>query len=186
LSLFLLFSLPLFAQRSVSGTITSGNAPVPGVTVSVKGSSTGTTSDEAGKFSLNVPANAILVFTHINYIPREIPVPASGTMDVSLEPESSNLGEVSVVGYNAQRKATVTGSISQVKGADIVKSPQPNISNSLAGRFSGIMINNRGGEPGYDGSSFTIRGLATTGNNDVLIVVDGVPGQVGGLERLNP
>ncbi|GEP97344.1 SusC/RagA family TonB-linked outer membrane protein [Chitinophaga cymbidii] len=186
MSLFLLFSLPLFAQRSVSGTITSGNAPVPGVTVSVKGASTGTTSDEAGKFSLNVPANAILVFTHINYIPREMPVPASGTLDVSLEPESSNLGEVIVVGYNAQRKATVTGSISQVKGADIVKSPQPNISNSLAGRFSGIMINNRGGEPGYDGSSFTIRGLATTGNNDVLIVVDGVPGQVGGLERLNP
>ncbi|WP_315821439.1 TonB-dependent receptor plug domain-containing protein [Paraflavitalea speifideaquila] len=68
----------------------------------------------------------------------------------------------------------------------MVKSPQPNLSNSLAGRFSGIVINNRSGEPGYDGSSFTIRGLATTGNNDVLIVVDGVPGQVGGLERLNP
>src|SRR5690606_40396414 len=68
---------------------------------------------------------------------------------------------------------------------DIVASPQPNISNSLAGRFSGLIANNRGGEPGYDGSSYSIRGLATTGNNDVLVVIDGVPGQVGGLDRLD-
>lgn len=184
--MFLLFSMPLFAQQPVSGTITSGNTPVPGVTVSVKGSSAGTTSDEQGKFSLQAAAGAVLVFTHINYVAREMPVPASGKLDVQLEPVSSNLGEIIVVGYNSQRKATVTGSISQVKGADIVKSPQPNVSNSLAGRFSGIVINNRGGEPGYDGSTFTIRGLATSGSNDVLVVVDGVPGQVGGLERLNP
>ena len=61
-----------------------------------------------------------------------------------------------------------------------------NISNSLAGRFSGMIINNRSGEPGFDGSGIRIRGFATTGNNDVLIVVDGVPGQIGGLESLNP
>jgi TonB-dependent SusC/RagA subfamily outer membrane receptor len=80
----------------------------------------------------------------------------------------------------------LTGSVSDVKGSEIVKSPQPNLSNSLAGRFSGFIANNRGGEPGYDGSSYTIRGLASTGNNDVLIVVDGIPGQIGGLERLDP
>src|SRR4029079_19467712 len=85
-----------------------------------------------------------------------------------------------------QKKATVTGSISVVKGSDVVKSPQPNLSNSLAGRASGIILTNRSGEPGYDGSGILIRGLATTGSNDVLIVVDGVPGQIGGLERLNP
>ncbi|ULT25130.1 TonB-dependent receptor plug domain-containing protein [Sphingobacterium sp. E70] len=73
-----------------------------------------------------------------------------------------------------------------MKGKDIVKSPQPNLSNSLAGRFSGVVINNRSGEPGYDGSSITVRGQATTGSNDVLVVVDGVPGQIGGLERLDP
>ncbi|WP_295124841.1 TonB-dependent receptor [uncultured Chitinophaga sp.] len=186
LSLLLLSGLTTFAQSPVSGTVKSADGPLPGVTVAVKGSNTGTTTNSQGKYTLNAPANATLVFTFIGFLGQEVAVPASGQVDVTLEAEDAKLGEVIVVGYNSQRKATLTGSISQVKGADIIKSPQPNVSNSLAGRFSGIVINNRGGEPGYDGSSFTIRGLATTGNNDVLIVVDGVPGQVGGLERLNP
>ncbi|UYQ95833.1 TonB-dependent receptor [Chitinophaga horti] len=184
LPLLILGCLPAFAQQSVSGTVRSAEGPLPGVSVGVKGATSGTTTNETGKFTLNVPANATLVFTYLGFVTKELP--ASANMDVVLETEDAKLGEVVVVGYNAQRKATVTGSISQVKGADLVKSPAANVSNSLAGRFSGIVINNRGGEPGYDGSSFTIRGLATTGNNDVLIVVDGVPGQVGGLERLNP
>lgn len=185
-SLLCFLHLSLFAQEPVTGTVRSGEAPVAGVTVTVKGTQTVALTDEAGKFSLNAPANATLIFTHVNYNPLERQVPRTGALDVQLELLSNSLGEVVVVGYNAQKKATVTGSISVVKGSDLVKSPQANVSNSLAGRFSGIVINNRGGEPGYDGSSFTIRGLATTGNNDVLIVVDGVPGQVGGLERLNP
>lgn len=185
-SLFCFLHLSLFAQQSVTGTVRSGEAPVAGVTVTVKGTQTSALTNEEGKFSINAPANATLVFTHVNYTPQERRVTGSGALDIHMELLNNSLGEVVVVGYNTQKKATVTGSISVVKGADLVKSPQPNLSNSLAGRFSGIVINNRGGEPGYDGSSFTIRGLATTGNNDVLIVVDGVPGQVGGLERLNP
>jgi len=185
-SLFCFLHFSLFAQQSVTGTIRSGDAPVAGVTVTVKGTQTAVLTDETGKFSINAAADATLVFTHVNYNPLERQIPRSGTLDVQLELLNNSLGEVIVVGYNAQKKATLTGSISVVKGSDLVKSPQANVSNSLAGRFSGIVINNRGGEPGYDGSSFTIRGLATTGNNDVLIVVDGVPGQVGGLERLNP
>lgn len=182
--LFLFLCLPAFARQQVTGTVRSSEGPLPGVSVGVKGTGTGTTTNDQGKFSLSAPAGATLVFTYVGFVTKELP--ASGNLDVTLEAEDAKLNEVVVVGYNTQRKATLTGSISQVKGADIVKSPQPNVSNSLAGRFSGIVINNRGGEPGYDGSSFTIRGLATTGNNDVLIVVDGVPGQVGGLERLNP
>ncbi|HTJ53144.1 MAG TPA: TonB-dependent receptor, partial [Cyclobacteriaceae bacterium] len=117
---------------------------------------------------------------------QEVTVGTQTTFDVHLEADIETLSEIVVVGYGEQKKETLTGSISQVKGADLVKSPQTNLSNSLAGRFSGIIANNRGGEPGYDGSSYTIRGLATTGNNDVLVVVDGIPGQLGGLERLNP
>lgn len=185
-SLFCFLHLSLFAQQSVTGTVKSGDAPVAGVTVTIKGTKTSTLTNEEGKFSIDAPAEATLVFSHVNYNSLERQVPISGALDIHLELLNNSLGEVVVVGYNTQKKATLTGSISVVKGADIVKSPQPNLSNSLAGRFSGIVINNRGGEPGYDGSSFTIRGLATTGNNDVLIVVDGVPGQIGGLERLNP
>lgn len=184
---FLLFLITsaVFAQQSVSGVVRSGDTAVAGVTVTVKGTSTATKTDEQGHFSISAPANGTLLFTHINYNPVSQKV-SGGSMTVQLELMNANMGEVVVVGYNTQKKATLTGSISTVKGGDLVKSPQPNLSNSLAGRFSGLVINNRSGEPGYDGSSFTIRGLATTGNNDVLIVVDGVPGQVGGLERLNP
>jgi TonB-linked SusC/RagA family outer membrane protein len=183
-----LFTIDLIAQNQlqVTGTVSSKGVPLQDVTVSVKGSSASTLSDAQGKFSINAPANGTLVFSFVGKTTLEISLNGRSSVQVELEDESVNLGEVVVVGYNSQRKATLTGSISVVKGSDLVKSPQPNVSNSLAGRFSGLIINNRSGEPGYDGSSFTIRGLATTGNNDVLIVVDGVPSQIGGLERLNP
>lgn len=182
---FQLLSLSGFAQQVITGTVRSADGPVPGVTVQVKGASTAAITDGTGKFSINAAGNVTLVVSHMSYVTKEV-VPGPGELVINLELKNAELGEIVVVGYNAQKKATITGSISVIKGADILKSPQPNVSNSLAGRFSGIVINNRSGEPGYDGSSFTIRGLATTGNNDVLIVVDGVPGQIGGLERLNP
>jgi TonB-linked SusC/RagA family outer membrane protein len=181
---FHLISVSLFAQTTVQGKVTSAEGPVAGVTVTIKGTQTSTVTDADGKFSMQAPEKAILVFTSVNHVSQEMA--ASGNMSITLAVSKIDLSEVVVVGYNTQKKATVTGSISVVKGADLVKSPNVNVSNSLAGRFSGVMINNRGGEPGYDGSSIRIRGLATMGNNDVLIVVDGVPGQVGGLERLNP
>jgi TonB-linked SusC/RagA family outer membrane protein len=179
-----LISVPLFAQTPIQGRVMASDAPVPGVTVTVKGTQTSTVTDVDGKFSISAPEKAILVFSHVNFVTQE---KAAGTgMEITLAPNNANLSEVIVIGYNSQKKATVTGSISVVKGADLVKSPAVNVSNSLAGRFSGVMLNNRSGEPGVDGSSIRIRGMATTGNNDVLIVVDGVPGQIGGLERLNP
>jgi TonB-linked SusC/RagA family outer membrane protein len=184
LGLFHVISITLFAQTTVQGRVKSIEGPVEGATVAVKGTTVTTLTDGDGRFSIPAPANATLVFTHINFSTLEMAV-SGGTMDVILTVDKIDLSEVVVVGYNTQKKATVTGSISVVKGSDLVKSPNVNISNSLAGRFSGVMINNRSGEPGYDGSSIRIRGLASMGNNDVLIVVDGVPGQIGGLERLN-
>ena len=184
ISFFHFIGLPLFAQTPVQGRVTSAEGPVPGVTVTIKGSQTSTVTDTDGKFSIQAPGKATLIFTHVNFQTQE--VAAGGNMEITLTASKIDLSEVVVVGYNTQKKATLTGSISVVKGGDLVKSPNVNVSNSLAGRFSGVMINNRSGEPGYDGSSIRIRGLATNRNNDVLIVVDGVPGQIGGLERLNP
>ena len=180
-----LISVPLFAQTPIQGRVMASDAPLPGVTVTVKGTQTSTVTDADGKFSLSAPEKAVLVFSHVNYLTQEMAA-GTGNMEITLAPNNGNLSEVIVIGYNSQKKATLTGSISVVKGADLVKSPAVNVSNSLAGRFSGVMLNNRSGEPGVDGSSIRIRGLATTGSNDVLIVVDGVPGQIGGLERLNP
>ncbi|PWK78424.1 TonB-linked SusC/RagA family outer membrane protein [Mucilaginibacter oryzae] len=173
----------------ISGQVTDEKGQtLPGVSVALKGTSTGVVTDINGKFSINVPnaSSGTLVFSYIGYNKQEIILNGQTTINVQLQADSKSLNEVVVVGYGTQKKATLTGSISQVKGAELVKSPQPNLSNSLAGRFSGVIVNNRSGEPGYDGSSITIRGQATTGSNDVLIVVDGVPGQIGGLERLDP
>jgi len=186
LGLLLFFNLSLFAQQAVTGVVKSPDGPLPGVTVKVKGSRAAGQTDAAGRFSIQAAANAVLIFSHVSYIDQEVPVNGQSELSVALAPLSTGLGEVVVVGYGTQKKATLTGSVSVVRGEDLVKSPQPNLSNSMAGRFSGVMANNRTGEPGYDGSTFYIRGLATTGSNDVLVVVDGVPGQVGGLERLDP
>ncbi|MFC0775966.1 SusC/RagA family TonB-linked outer membrane protein [Terrimonas alba] len=186
LFLFSFLSLSAFAQITVTGRVTSGDTSLADVTVQVKGESTGTSTNAEGRFSITAPAKATLVFSHVNYGSTEIAVNSRTTINVELTPTNATLTDVVVVGYNSQRKATVTGSISTVKGAELVKSPQPNLSNSLAGRFSGMIINNRSGEPGYDGSGILIRGFGTLNNNNVLIVVDGVPGQIGGLERLNP
>lgn len=181
------------SQRSadviIQGTVTSSEdgLALPGVNVIVKGSTIGTTTDAEGKYSITVPSSeSVLVFTFIGYSTQEITVGSQASINVSLQSDISTLSEVVVVGYGEQKRETLTGSISELKGQDLVKSPQPNLSNSLAGRFSGIIANNRGGEPGYDGSTYFIRGQATTGNNDVLVVIDGIPGQLGGLERLNP
>ncbi|GAA3935854.1 TonB-dependent receptor [Chitinophaga oryziterrae] len=163
-----------------------GKEAVPGVSVRVKGTSQGTLSGTDGKFTLSAAVGDTLIFNHISYTTQEVAVKSASPVTIQLTQVSQNVNEVVVVGYGTQKKATLTGSISVVKGADLVKSPTANVSNALSGRFSGVIANNRSGEPGYDGSSITIRGLATTGSNDVLVVVDGVPGQIGGLERLDP
>ena len=188
LSIFLfLIPITIWAQQSkITGKVVSGGEAVPGVSVRVKNTTQGTTTDNAGQFSLAAGVGDTLVFNHLSYVTQELAVKNNAPLSISLAATSQNVNEVVVVGYGTQKKATLTGSISVIKGADIVKSPQPNVSNSLAGRFSGVIANNRSGEPGYDNSNIYIRGLATTGNNDVLVVVDGVPGQIGGLQRLDP
>ncbi|WP_114747801.1 SusC/RagA family TonB-linked outer membrane protein [Pleomorphovibrio marinus] len=187
--LFLIYGSVFAQDRTIQGTVLDENGePLPGASVIVKGTSSGTVTDLDGSFSLSVPSEEDLTLqvSFLGYTAQEIQPGTQSTIEVQMAPDMESLSEVVVVGYGEQKKATLTGSVSQVEGRDIAQSPQPNISNSLAGRFSGLIANNRSGEPGYDGSSISIRGLATTGNNDVLVVVDGVPGQVGGLERLNP
>jgi TonB-linked SusC/RagA family outer membrane protein len=191
LLMVLLFSLSLIpalrAQKlNITGKVSEATGAIPGVSVRIKGTNQGTLTNDQGKFTLSANVGDTLIFNHVSYVSQAVAVKSTDPVNVTLTAVSQSVNEVVVVGYGTQKKATLTGSISVVKGADIVKSPQPNVSNALAGRFSGVIANNRSGEPGYDGSTITIRGQATTGSNDVLIVVDGVPGQIGGLERLDP
>jgi len=176
-------------KNSISGKVTDAQGePLIGVTVIIRGTTQGTTTDANGKYKLeNVPDNSVLVFSFIGMQRKELIVPAGKTeINAALQQDTIGLDEVVAIGYGTQKRATLTGSIAEIKGEELKRSPQPNLSNSLAGKFSGVIVTNRSGEPGYDDAQFNIRGLATKGNNDVLVVIDGVPGQLGGLSRLDP
>lgn len=177
------------SAREVTGTVTDNETKegVPGVTVTLKGTTRGVLTDVSGKFRIEVnDNNSVVLFSMVGYLPQEVTVGARNVIDVSLSADNQNLSEVIVVGYGVQKKETVTGSVASVKGEELVKSPAVNLSNSLAGRMPGVVAVNRSGEPGFDGSAIRIRGSNTLGNNDALIVIDGIPNRAGGLERLNP
>lgn len=181
-------AVSVYAQsRVITGTVTDeANSPLPGVNIIAKGTTTGTTTDLDGKYSLSVPADAILSFSYIGFISQEHEVGNRNVIDIQLVADVKSLSEVVVVGYGVQKKVTVSGSVATVKGEDLIKSPTVNLSNSIAGRMPGVIATNRSGEPGYDGSGIRIRGSNTLGNNDALIVIDGIPARAGGLDRLNP
>ncbi len=189
LFLFLLLtSVGAFAQTKISGKVVDAQGiALPGVSIVIKGTSVGTISSAQGTYSLNVPnRNGTLVYSFIGFTSQEIPMNGQTEINVTLASDDRMLNEVVVVGYGEQKKETVTGSVATVKGGDLVKSPAVNLSNSIAGRMPGVIATNSSGEPGYDGSSIRIRGSNTLGNNDALIVIDGVPARAGGIDRLNP
>ncbi|GGM87986.1 SusC/RagA family TonB-linked outer membrane protein [Dyadobacter beijingensis] len=159
---------------------------LPGVSILVKGTSTGTVTDIEGNYTVNAPGTATLVFSFIGYITQEIPLGNKTSLDVKLMSDTKALDEVVVVGYGTAKKATLTGSVTAVKGAELQKAPAANLSNTLSGRLPGVSAVQASGEPGYDGSAIRIRGTNSLGNSNALIVVDGVPNRSGGLDRINP
>ncbi|CCH51860.1 TonB-dependent receptor plug [Fibrisoma limi BUZ 3] len=181
-------AITAWAQTRVSGrVIDEQNSALPGVSVVLKGTTTGTVTDADGRYQLNVTgSNPTLVFSYIGYVTQELPVNGKSSINLTLAADTKSLNEVVVVGYGTQKKETVTGSVVSVKGADLIKSPTTNLSNSIAGRLPGVIAVNRSGEPGADGSAIRIRGTNTIGNNDALVVVDGIPARAGGLQRINP
>jgi TonB-linked SusC/RagA family outer membrane protein len=165
-----------FAQNvTVKGKVTdaaNGEALI-GVSVGVKGTSTGTQTDVNGAFSLNVSSNATLVFSYIGYTALEVPINGQTSLSVKLQAQSSSLQEVVVVGYGTQKKIDVTGSVASVKGDDIAKQASVNPVSALQGKVAGVSIVNSGA-PGAS-PQITIRGTGTIfGNTGVLYVVDGV------------
>ncbi|MCF2488914.1 TonB-dependent receptor [Dyadobacter sp. CY347] len=189
-SLLLTFTVTAaaFAQDvTVKGKVNDEQSQgLPGVSVVVKGTSTGTVTDLEGNYTVNAPGTATLVFSFIGYITQEIPLGNKTSLDVKLLTDTKALEEVVVVGYGTAKKATLTGSVTAVKGGELAKAPATNLSNTLSGRLPGVSAVQGSGEPGYDGSAIRIRGTNSLGNSNALIVVDGVPNRSGGLDRLNP
>ncbi|MDB5158851.1 MAG: SusC/RagA family TonB-linked outer membrane protein, partial [Mucilaginibacter sp.] len=168
--------------------VDSMDMALPGASIKIKGSSKATLTNQNGKFYLQgVNRDAVLVISYVGYKVQEVPINKQSFLKIKLlADESLSLREIVVVGYGTQQKETLTGSVESVKGTELAKTPQPNLSNSFAGRVPGIIASNSSGEPGYDGASILIRGKSTIGDNSPLVVIDGVANRLGGLERMDP
>ncbi|MEX0770339.1 MAG: SusC/RagA family TonB-linked outer membrane protein [Balneolaceae bacterium] len=176
-------------QEEVNGIVMDGRSgeSLPGVNIVIKGTDRGTTTDLQGNYNLSVPTlNDTLVFSYIGYQTQEIPINGRNEINVTLQMDIVGGEEIVVVGYGIQRRETLTGSVSALSGERLEKVPVTNVSNSLSGQIPGVVTVNSSGEPGSDGATIRIRGNHTLGDNNPLIVIDGVPNRSGGLERLNP
>ena len=163
-------------NRKVEGIIVDeAGEPVIGVNVRVKGNSTlGTITDYDGKFSIDVSSKDILVFSYIGYKTQEVKVGDQKSLRIKMKEDSETLGEVVVTAFGTgQKKESIVGSIQTVRPNDL-KVPSANLSNSFAGRLSGVIAYQRSGQPGSNGSDFYIRGISTlSGMTSPLIILDG-------------
>lgn len=177
-AIFLLISPNLWSQgQTVSGTVTGQDAaPIPGVNVVVKGSTTGTVTDIDGKYSLDVPADGTLVFTFIGLASQEVPVNGRTTVSVTMAQDVQQLNEVVVTALGIERESRKLGySIQEVQGEDLTRVRETNVVNSLQGRIAGVQV--QGNQGALGGSSrILIRGARSVANeNQPLFVVDGIP-----------
>lgn len=189
LALFLVLSLLAFSQqRTVTGKVSGPDSkPIFGVSVSVKGGNTGTTTSADGTFSISMPANSdVLVFTYIGYDPQEVSVKGTGSVDITLQPQTTNLNEVVVIGYGTSKRKDLTGSVSSVNAAAIEKVPVTTLDQALQGRAAGVQVTNNDASPGGN-ITVLIRGVGSIGayGNGPLYVIDGYPVS-GGINNINP
>jgi TonB-linked SusC/RagA family outer membrane protein len=185
--ILIIFSFSAFAQeRTLTGKVTDDTGqPLPGVTVIIKGTTQGAVTDYDGNYSIpGVSSESVLVFSFVGMLKQEIEVGSQTTISVTMAADTIGLEEVVAIGYGTQKKATVTGAISTVKGEELVKNRSSNFAASLAGRLPGLTVNMRSGDPGKESVQILIRGKSTLGNNQVLTVIDGVAG--GNIQELNP
>lgn len=182
-----LFVSSLFAQTiPVSGTV-SGMAdkmPVPGVTVQVKGTLQGTTTDIDGFYKIEAASNAVLVFSFVGMKTLEVPVNGRLNISVSMEEAKVDLGEVVVVGYSTSSKKLISGSVGVVQEEELKDVPLRTIEGVLQGKVAGVSININSGTPGGQNSIKLRGGSSINASNQPLIVVDGVPVITGGLAQI--
>ena len=191
LAFFAIGLTALMAQtKEISGTVTSDDGgSIPGVSISVKGSTLGTITDMDGKFKLKAPADAkTLIFSFVGMTTQEVAIGNQSTINVKLKVQDISVDEVVVVGYGVQKKREVTGSISQVKGDAMANLATPSFESQLAGRSAGVQITSANGVLG-EAPRIRIRGIGSLSQGTYpLVVVDGMPiitGDVGGDASVN-
>ncbi|MGY5846595.1 SusC/RagA family TonB-linked outer membrane protein [Salegentibacter sp. HM20] len=170
--------------QNITGNVTDGNMPLPGVSVIEKGTSNGVVTDFDGNFSINVEnPNGTLVFSYIGFTTQEVAIDGRSTFDVVMQDEVSSLDEMIVVGYKAQKERTITGALSSVNVDNLESRRVSDVNQALQGQVAGVNITQSTGAPG-DEIEVRIRGNGTIGNNNPLYVVDGIPTRE--IRFLNP
>ena len=167
------------------GSVTDGSSeePLIGVTVRVKGTQIATVTDVDGNFSLDVPSNSTVVFSYVGYKDKQQYITDQGVVSVKMQASNEMLSDVVVVGAGTQKKVSVTGAITSVKGSDLI-APTSSLTNNLAGKLAGVISSSTSGEPGST-SEFYIRGISTFGGRTApLILLDGVEISSGDLNNL--
>ncbi|MCE4564690.1 TonB-dependent receptor [Maribellus sp. CM-23] len=158
-------------NKTISGKVTDPDGlPLPGVTVVVKGTAHGTTTDSDGNYSLsNVDVSVTLQFSFVGMLSQEIKVANQTNIDVTMKSDAIGIEEVVAVGYGIQRKVNITGSIASIQADDLEKVPVASSSNALTGRLPGLIAQQASGQPGRDAANLSIRGFG-----NALIIVDGI------------
>jgi TonB-linked SusC/RagA family outer membrane protein len=175
--LLTLFTIAAYAQNTVTGTVKDAKGEaIPAVSILVKGSTQGVSSDAEGKFRIVAAKGSVLIFRYIGYKTQEVTVGTSNTINVVLADESNNLNEVVVTALGIQREKKSLGyAVQEVKGESLVEAREPNVVNTLSGKVSGLQVTRSSNGPAGS-SKITLRGNnSLTGDNQPLVVVDGVP-----------
>lgn len=180
-------SLLSFQNLLITGQVTdeSGKA-LSGVSVYIKGTGLGTTTNEDGRFSLSIPeshANDVVIFSFVGYSEKQVRLNGQNNLNITLTPSERSLEDVVVIGYGTQRRATITGSVDKVTRAAIDGKPAVTLSQALQGTSPNLIIQQRNFEPGQP-VNLNIRGLSTLGDNTPLVVIDGIVG--GDINLINP
>jgi TonB-dependent starch-binding outer membrane protein SusC len=182
--LLLLGPAALAQERTVTGSVVDeAGIPMPGISILVKETTRGTSTDTDGKFSLAVPNdNAILVFSFVGYATVEQVVGSRTAIDVQMTPDITTLQELVVTGYTTEKKQDIVGSVSVVTAKDLLETPAGNLTVQLQGRAPGVTVS-APGQPGA-AASVRVRGFTTFGNNNPLFIIDGVPTE--DASKMNP
>ena len=195
LLLMLLVPSLALAQSTTSGTVSEleNGFPLPGVNVTIKGSSSGTTTNFDGKYQLTVSNGDVLVFSYVGYTSQEVIIAGQTVLDIQLSEDASALDEIVLIGYGSVKKEDLTGAVDLITAKDFNQGPIVSAQQLISGKIAGVSVTSGSGAPG-DGQTIRIRGNGSLGlSSNPLIVVDGIPlndGGVGGsrnpLNLINP
>lgn len=172
-------------DRKITGTIISESGePLAGVSVRIKGTDFGTTTDAKGKFSIEVPDNAVLVFSYVGFEAQEVTVGSQQSLSIRLKAGDSQLEQVVVVGYGTQKKKDLTGSVSSLSSKDLENRPASQFGYAIEGKAAGVQVIRSSGQP-QAGFSIRVRGTASiTAGSDPIYIVDGIPTE--DISDINP